>query len=71
MGIETLARSAPWEFSGGGGLTTSDAALRQVLHGLPGVDQVGGSARDAALAGAVSLGTVPPASADPVLERNA
>ena len=31
MGIETLARSAPWEFSGGE-LTTSDAALRQVLH---------------------------------------
>jgi deoxyribose-phosphate aldolase len=29
---------------------TSDAALRQVLHGLPGVDQVGAEARAAALA---------------------
>jgi len=49
VGIETLARSAPWEFSGGE-LATSDAALRQVLHGLPGVDQVGVSERVAALA---------------------
>lgn len=49
MGVETLASSAPWEF-GGGELTTSDAALRQVLHGLPGVDQVGVSERVAALA---------------------
>jgi deoxyribose-phosphate aldolase len=49
VGIETLAKSAPWEFSGGE-LTTSDAALRQVLHGLPGVDQVGVSERVAALA---------------------
>src|SRR5215475_1614117 len=47
--METLARSAPWEFSGGE-LTTSDAALRQVLHGLPGVDQVGVSERVAVLA---------------------
>ena len=29
---------------------TSDAALRQVLHGLPGVDQVGTEARTAGLA---------------------
>src|SRR6266487_2495384 len=29
---------------------TSDAALRQVLHGLPGVDQVGAQARAAGLA---------------------
>ena len=32
------------------GLATSDAALRQLLHGLPGVDQVGATARAAALA---------------------
>jgi deoxyribose-phosphate aldolase len=32
------------------GLATSDAALRQVLHGLPGVDQVAAEARAAALA---------------------
>ena len=31
-------------------VATSDAALRQVLHGLPGVDQVGTEARAAALA---------------------
>ncbi len=31
-------------------LPSSDAALRQVLHGLPGVDQVGAEARAAALA---------------------
>jgi deoxyribose-phosphate aldolase len=47
--METLARTTPWEFSGGE-LTTSDAALRQVLHGLPGVDQVGVSERVAGLA---------------------
>ena len=29
---------------------TSDAALRQLLHGLPGVDQVGAAQRAAALA---------------------
>jgi len=46
--METLARSASWEFSGDP--ATSDAALRQVLHGLPGVDQVGVSERVAALA---------------------
>ena len=32
------------------GLATSDAALRQLLHGLPGVDQVGATARATALA---------------------
>ena len=32
------------------GAATSDAALRQLLHGLPGVDQVGATARAAALA---------------------
>src|SRR5258708_20679163 len=31
-------------------VATSDAALRQVLHGLPGVDQVGTEARTASLA---------------------
>ena len=31
-------------------VATSDAALRQLLHGLPGVDQVGAEARAAALA---------------------
>ena len=31
-------------------VATSDSALRQVLHGLPGVDQVGTAARTAALA---------------------
>jgi deoxyribose-phosphate aldolase len=31
-------------------VATSDAALRQVLHGLPGIDQVGATARAAALA---------------------
>jgi deoxyribose-phosphate aldolase len=47
--METLASSTAWEFSVGE-LTTSDAALRQVLHGLPGVDQVGVSERVAGLA---------------------
>ncbi len=32
------------------GAATSDAALRQLLYGLPGVDQVGATARAAALA---------------------
>ena len=49
MGIESLAPPAgirPWLQDAG----TSDAALRQVLHGLPGVDQVGAEARAASLA---------------------
>ncbi len=41
-----LFRAKDW-LSGG---ATSDAALRQVLHGLPGVDQVGAQARVAGLA---------------------
>jgi len=41
-----LAQAKDW-LSGG---ATSDAALRQVLHGLPGVDQVGAQARVAGLA---------------------
>ena len=40
--------------TGGGATGTavvgSDAALRQILHGLPGVDQVGAQERTAALA---------------------
>ena len=49
MGIESIAHPAaslPWLHD----VATSDAALRQVLHGLPGVDQVGAEARAAALA---------------------
>ena len=41
-----LSQAKDW-LSGG---ATSDAALRQVLHGLPGVDQVGAQARVAGLA---------------------
>jgi len=40
------AAARPWLTD----LATSDAALRQVLHGLPGVDQVGAEARAAGLA---------------------
>ncbi len=40
------AAARPWLTEVG----TSDAALRQVLHGLPGVDQVGAEARAAGLA---------------------
>src|ERR1700685_4467196 len=49
MGIESIAQPAaslPWLDD----VATSDAALRQVLHGLPGVDQVGAEARAAGLA---------------------
>ncbi len=55
-GAAALARpggAAPGPASAGGVLTGaagSDAALRQVLHGLPGVDQVGAQERAAALA---------------------
>jgi deoxyribose-phosphate aldolase len=51
VGIETAARPAPgrWAFEPGD-VTPSDAALRQVLHGLPGVDEVGAAQRAAALA---------------------
>ena len=54
MGIEA---TAPAEFLDARGdrrwlseVASSDAALRQVLHGLPGVDQVGTEARTAGLA---------------------
>src|SRR5258708_4206461 len=49
MGIEATAQAVSdrrWLSE----VATSDAALRQVLHGLPGVDQVGTEARAAGLA---------------------
>jgi deoxyribose-phosphate aldolase len=51
VGIESLARHAPGrlEFDVAE-IATSDAGLRQVLHGLPGVDQVGVLERAAGLA---------------------
>jgi deoxyribose-phosphate aldolase len=55
VGIESIAESAPRSgfrvgaFDAGDGVT-SDAALRQVLHGLPGVDEVGAAQRAAGLA---------------------
>jgi deoxyribose-phosphate aldolase len=51
VGIETVTRTAPerWAF-GRDDVAPSDAALRQVLHGLPGVDEVGAAERAAGLA---------------------
>jgi deoxyribose-phosphate aldolase len=51
VGIESLERQAPgrWQFNLAG-VATSDAGLRQVLHGLPGIDQVGVGERVAGLA---------------------
>jgi deoxyribose-phosphate aldolase len=51
VGIESVARPAAerWAF-GPGDVAPSDAALRQVLHGLPGVDEVGAAERAAGLA---------------------
>ena len=51
VGIESLERQAPgrWPFDAAD-VATSDAGLRQVLHGLPGIDQVGVGERVAALA---------------------
>jgi deoxyribose-phosphate aldolase len=51
VGIETVTRQAPerWAFEPGD-VATSDAALRQLLHGLPGVDEVGAAQRAAGLA---------------------
>jgi deoxyribose-phosphate aldolase len=51
VGIESLARNAPGrlEFDVAE-IATSDAGLRQVLHGLPGVDHVGVLERVAGLA---------------------
>ncbi len=51
VGIESITQTAPerWAFVPGD-LATSDAALRQVLHGLPGVDEVGAAQRAAGLA---------------------
>jgi len=58
VGIEqapqaTAGRRGPSDVpaaDGAAGIATSDAALRHVLHGLPGVDQVGAEARAASLA---------------------
>jgi deoxyribose-phosphate aldolase len=55
VGIESITQSAPRSaFDVGafdaGDVATSDAALRQVLHGLPGVDEVGAAQRAAGLA---------------------
>jgi deoxyribose-phosphate aldolase len=51
VGIETVTRSPAerWPFEPGDA-ATSDAALRQLLHGLPGVDDVGAAQRAAGLA---------------------
>jgi len=51
VGIESTTQAAPvrWAFEGSDAVT-SDAALRQVLHGLPGVDTVGAAERAAGLA---------------------
>jgi deoxyribose-phosphate aldolase len=51
VGIEAITQSTPghWAFEAGDG-ATSDAALRQLLHGLPGVDEVGAAQRAAGLA---------------------
>jgi deoxyribose-phosphate aldolase len=51
VGIESLERQAPgrWQFDVAD-VATSDAGLRQVLHGLPGIDQVGVTERVAGLA---------------------
>jgi deoxyribose-phosphate aldolase len=52
VGIESIAQPAPPSTFQVGAFdaATSDAALRQVLHGLPGVDQVGAVQRAAGLA---------------------
>ena len=51
MGIETLTRPDTGRWAAVlGDVARSDAALRQLLHGLPGVDQVGAETRVAALA---------------------
>jgi deoxyribose-phosphate aldolase len=51
VGIESIERQVPgrWPFEAAD-VATSDAGLRQVLHGLPGIDQVGAGERVAALA---------------------
>jgi deoxyribose-phosphate aldolase len=51
VGIESITQPAPWRRAfEAGDVATSDAALRQVLHGLPGVDEVGAAQRAAGLA---------------------
>jgi deoxyribose-phosphate aldolase len=51
VGIETVMRGAPqrWAFEPDD-VATSDAALRQLLHGLPGIDEVAAVQRVAGLA---------------------
>jgi deoxyribose-phosphate aldolase len=51
VGIESLEQQTPdrWQFDVAD-VAASDAGLRQVLHGLPGIDQVGVDERVAALA---------------------
>jgi len=51
VGIEATTQPRPsrWAF-GPGDAAASDAALRQLLHGLPGVDEVGATTRAAQLA---------------------
>jgi deoxyribose-phosphate aldolase len=51
VGIESLTTLAPGRvLSDADEAATSDAGLRQILHGLPGIDQVGVAERVAALA---------------------
>ena len=51
MGIESLTTLTPGRvLLDGDEAATSDAGLRQILHGLPGIDQVGVAERVAALA---------------------
>jgi deoxyribose-phosphate aldolase len=51
VGIESITQPAPapWAF-GLDDVANSDAALRQLLHGLPGIDEVGAAQRAAGLA---------------------
>jgi deoxyribose-phosphate aldolase len=49
-GIPAAGAGIPGAEITGAGVVGSDAALRQILHGLPGVDQVGAHERAAALA---------------------
>jgi deoxyribose-phosphate aldolase len=51
VGIESITQATPWRGAFEvGDVATSDAALRHLLHGLPGVDEVGVAERAAGLA---------------------
>jgi deoxyribose-phosphate aldolase len=51
VGIESVTQAGPGRWAGAvADVVTSDAALRQLLHGLPGTDEVGVRDRVAALA---------------------